>query len=68
VRRPSTGTVIAQRRAGQPGHVIQVALRAERRLHRLDQRLRERGKPGNLTTVAVARELACFLWAAATVD
>ena len=68
VRRPSTGTVIAQRRAGQPGHVIQVALRAERRLHRLDQRLRERGKPANLTTVAVARELACFLWAAATLD
>jgi transposase len=68
VRRPSTGTVITERRAGQPGHVTQVALRAERRLHRLDQRLRERGKPGNVTTVAVARELACFLWAAATVD
>ena len=42
--------------------------RAERRLHRLYQRLRQRGKPGNVTTVAVARELACFLWAAAVAD
>ena len=31
-------------------------------------RLRERGKPHNVATVAVARELACFLWAAATAD
>lgn len=63
--RPSEGPTIAQRRAGQPDQVIQIALRAERRLHRLYQRLRARGKPGNVTTVAVARELACFLWAAA---
>ena len=35
------------------------------RLHRLYQRLRARGKPGNVATVAVARELSCFLWAAA---
>ena len=59
---------LAERRAGQPDHVIQIALRAQRRLHRLHQRLRERRKPGNVTTVAVARELACFLWAAATAD
>jgi len=66
--RPSEGPTIRDRRAGQPDHVIQIALRAERRLHRLYQRLRERGKPGNVTTVAVARELACFLWAAAVAD
>ena len=66
--RPSEGPTIAARRAGQPDHVIQIALRAERRLHRLYQRLRDRGKPGNVTTVAVARELACFLWAAAVAD
>jgi len=66
--RPSEGPTLAARRAGQPDHVIQIAQRAERRLHRLYQRLRERGKPGNLTTVAVARELACFLWAAAVAD
>ena len=66
--RPSEGPAIAARRAGQPDHVLQIAHRAERRLHRLYNRLRERGKPGNVTTVAVARELACFLWAAAVAD
>ena len=66
--RPSVGPALAERRAGQPDHVIQIALRAQRRLHRLYHRLRERGKPGNVTTVAVARELACFLWAAAVAD
>ena len=65
---PSVGVALAERRAGQPDHVIQIALRAQRRLHRLYQRLRARGKPGNVTTVAVARELACFLWAAAVAD
>jgi transposase len=63
--RPTVGAALAERRAGQPDHVIQIALRAQRRLHRQHQRLRERGKPGNVAVVAVARELACFLWAAA---
>jgi transposase len=63
--RPSVGPALAERRRGQPAHVLQIALRAQRRLHRLQTRLRERGKPGNVVTVAVARELACFLWAAA---
>lgn len=65
---PSVGPALAARRAGQPDHVLHIAHRAQRRLHRLYQRLRERGKPGNVTTVAVARELACFLWAAAVAD
>jgi len=68
LRQPGAGIAIAERRAGQPDHVLQIALRAQRRLHRLHKRLRERGKPGNVTTVAVARELACFLWAAAVAD
>lgn len=68
LRTPSEGPTVAARRAGQPDHVLQIAHRAERRLHRLHQRLRARGKPGNVTTVAVARELACFLWAAAVTD
>jgi len=63
--RPSVGVALAERRAGQPEHVLQIALRAQRRLHRLQMRLRARGKPANVSTVAVARELACFLWAAA---
>ena len=68
LRQPGPGVALTERRARQPDHVIQIALRAQRRLHRLHQRLRERGKPANVTTVAVARELACFLWAAAVAD
>ncbi len=68
MRQPGPGVALAEHRAGQPDHVIQIALRAQRRLHRLHQRLRERRKPGNVSAVAVARELACFLWAAAVAD
>lgn len=66
--RPSQGPTIAARRAGQPDQVIQIALRAERRLHRHYHHLRQRGKPGNVATVAVARELASFCWAAAVAE
>jgi transposase len=66
--RPGSGQALAERRAGQPDHVLQIAMRAQRRLHRLHQRLRQRGKPANVATVAVARELACFLWAAAIAE
>lgn len=65
-RPPRIGAALADRQAGQPDHVLQIARRAQRRLHRVGKSLRERGKPGNVATVAVARELACFLWAAAT--
>ena len=65
---PGLGAALAERRAGQPDQVLQIALRAQRRLHRLYQRLRARGKPGNVAAVAVARELACFLWAAAVAN
>jgi transposase len=65
LRAPSLGKTLAERQAGQPDHVLQIAWRAQHRLHRLHRRLRARGKPANVATVAVARELACFLWAAA---
>ncbi len=65
-RAPRIGVTLANRQAGQPDHVLQIASRAQLRLHRLGKRLRERGKPTNVATVAVARELAGFLWAAAT--
>jgi transposase len=68
LRPPRSGLTLARRQEGQPAHVLQVARRAQQRLHRLHSRLRARGKPGNLATVAVARELACFLWAAAVAD
>jgi len=63
-RPPRIGATLHGRHDGQPDHVIQIAWRAQHRLHRLHQRLRGRGKPSNIAVVAAARELACFLWAA----
>jgi len=68
LRQPRIGATVANRQQGQPAHVLQIAWRAQHRLYRLHSRLRAHGKPGNLAVVAVARELACFLWAAATAD
>ncbi len=65
-RPPRIGVMLRDRQAGQPDHVLQIAWRAQHRLHRTHHRLRQRGKPGNVATVAVARELSGFLWAAAT--
>jgi transposase len=63
-REPRIGVTLHSRHEGQPEQVLQIAWRAQHRLYRLHQRLRARGKPGNIAVVAVARELACFLWAA----
>jgi transposase len=67
-RDPRIGATLQNRQQGQPDHVLQIANRAQQRLHRVYQRMRSRGKPHNVTVVACARELACFLWAAATID
>ncbi len=55
-------------RNGQPDHILAVSNRAQQRLRRINRRMHARGKPHDLTVVACARELACFLWAAATAD
>jgi transposase len=65
-REPRIGVTLAERQAGQPDHVLQIANRAQHRIHRVYTRMRSRGKPHNVTVVACARELSCFLWAAAT--
>jgi transposase len=65
-RPPRIGIALTTRQHHAPDHILQIAWRAQHRLHRLHNRLRERGKPHNVATVAVARELAGFLWAAAT--
>jgi transposase len=65
-RPPRIGVALRSRQGDQSDHILQIAWRAQHRLHRLHHRLRERGKPHNVATVAVARELAGFLWAAAT--
>lgn len=65
-RQPRVGATLANRQLGQPEHVLQITNRAQQRLHRVHHKMKARGKPHNVTVVAVARELTCFLWAAAT--
>jgi transposase len=65
-REPRVGATLANRQDGQPDHVLQISHRCQQRLHRVDTSMRARGKPHNVTVIACARELACFLWAAAT--
>ena len=67
--RPHVGVTLQRRQAGQDPRVIACAWRAQRRLHHRGQHLHaERGKPTNVVTVAVARELATFCWEAALID
>jgi transposase len=61
--RPSVGLALARRRNGQPGRVIAIADKAQQRLCRRFRRLAEHHKPAPKITVAIARELAGFLWA-----
>lgn len=65
-RRPRIGQALLSRHDGQPDHILQSAWKAQHRLHRVHKRFKARGKPANVATVAIARELAGFLWAAAT--
>jgi transposase len=65
-REPRIGVTLASRHHGLPDHVLQIAWRAQHRLHRVHRRLRAHHKPPNVVNVACARELACFIWAAAT--
>jgi transposase len=66
---PRIGETLARRQNGQDPRVIEIAWRAQRRLHARWQHLRhERRKPAGVVAIAVSRELAAFLWEAATLD
>lgn len=56
---------LAQRRRGCPPEVLRIARTAQDRLHRKFWRLTSRGKLTQVAAVAVARELAGFVWALA---
>ena len=62
--RPSVGVALTRRRRGQPGRVIAIADKAQQRLCRRFRKLAAEHKPGPKIVVAIARELAGFLWAA----
>jgi transposase len=63
---PRIGATLQNRQQGVPAHVLQIAWRAQHRLYRMHTSMRQRGKLPNVANVARARQLACFLWAAAT--
>ncbi len=67
-RQPYLGPTLRRRQEGVPDHVLAGSWRAQRRLHRVFCSMKARGKPANVATIAVARELAGFLWAAAVSD
>lgn len=62
--KPAVGVGLRKRRAGQSPTAIEVADRAMDRLHRRFTAMVFKGKPYNKAVVAVARELAGFMWAA----
>jgi transposase len=62
--RPAIGRGLRRRREGQPARVIAIADTAQQRLCRRFRTLKAYQKPPSKVAVAVARELAGFLWAA----
>ena len=62
--RPGVGPALAGRRKSQPARVIAIADKAQQRLCRRFRRLLAEHKPAPKVVVAVARELAGFIWAA----
>ena len=65
-RKPAVGYRLKQRREGQPAWAIDIANRAQQRLHRRYWALVNRGVPSQRAVTAVARELLGFLWEALT--
>jgi transposase len=58
---PALGAALARRQDGQDPRACEIAWRCQKRLHHQYQRLRiKRGKPANIVTVALARELCAF--------
>lgn len=68
-RKPAVRGALARRQAGQDPRVCEVAWRAQGRLHTQWQKLNgTRNKHSGVAAVACARELANFVWQAATLD
>ncbi len=61
--RPAIGAALARRQHGQDPRACAIGWRCQQRLHHQWLRLRlERGKPANVVTIALTRELATFVW------
>ena len=61
--RPAIGAILARRQHAQDPRACEIAWRCQQRPHHQYQQLRlARGKPANIVTIALARELANFIW------
>ena len=60
------GAEILRRNENLPQSVKEIAWKAQVRLCARHRRLARAGKPANVVNVAIARELAAFVWAIAT--
>lgn len=59
---PKVGQWMKQHRPEVPQKIIEIAWKAQLRLHKTYKRLTSRGKRTVVATAAVARELLCFMW------
>ena len=67
--RPMSGPQVKRRRKGQPAALVTIAERADQRLTRKFRKLVDRyNKKPAIAAVAVARELAGFIWAIGQLD
>ena len=62
------GLAILERKRPPPQPIKEIAWKAQVRLCARYRRLAKAGKPVNIVCVAIARELAAFVWAIATHD
>ena len=60
---PRVGEKLRKRQQGIPAEIIEIAWKAQNRLHRRYVKLMARGKEQRKTMTAVARELLGFIWA-----
>lgn len=64
--RPAIGVTMRRRQDGLPAETLARSWKAQQRLHATYRKLTARGKPAGVAVIAVARELAGFVWAEMT--
>ena len=64
--RPGIGVTLSRRQAGASAQTLARSWTAQQRLHAKYQKMTRRGKPPGVAVVALARELAGFVWAEMT--
>src|SRR5437763_4459727 len=64
--RPGIGLTLSRRQAGASARTLARSWTAQQRLHAKYKKMTRRGKPPGMAVVAVARELAGFVWAEMT--